>query len=212
MPVAVAQVRDAGLQFAAFRHLPVNDGLALGAVTDVAGRGLAGIQFRDLTALAAEAVPQPQNALAEGGGWRGRGLAALALAVAGAQPVTLGPVSVRPARPGGGFRGGACPSGRRCASQRRPSWRPVTRFAPGQCHMIEAPAGLKDRARADPLNYDRPTWQQAKRLGEDPRDLKRIIQDAWAVSDNRASFESALAPLRAAPGPRRPPRLRRRPS
>jgi hypothetical protein len=78
--------------------------------------------------------------------------------------------------------------------------------------MIEAPAGLKDRARADPLNYDRPTWQQAKRLGEDPRDLKRIIQDAWAVSDNRASFESALAPLRAAPGPRRPPRLRRRPS
>jgi hypothetical protein len=57
---------------------------------------------------------------------------------------------------------------------------------------MDAPAGLKDQARADPLNYDRPTWQQAKRLGEDPRDLKRIIQDAWAVSDNRASFESAL--------------------
>jgi hypothetical protein len=41
-------------------------------------------------------------------------------------------------------------------------------------------------------NYDRQTWQQAKRLGEDPRDLKQIIQQAWAVSDNRASFESAL--------------------
>jgi hypothetical protein len=25
---------------------------------------------------------------------------------------------------------------------------------------MEAPAGLKDRARADPLNYDRPTWQR----------------------------------------------------
>jgi hypothetical protein len=36
--VAVAQVRDAGLQFAALRHLPVNDGLALGAVADVVGR------------------------------------------------------------------------------------------------------------------------------------------------------------------------------
>lgn len=57
---------------------------------------------------------------------------------------------------------------------------------------IEPPAGLKDSSRADPLNYDRKTWQQAKRLGEDPRDLKQIIQQAWQVSDNRASFESAL--------------------
>jgi Relaxase/Mobilisation nuclease domain len=57
---------------------------------------------------------------------------------------------------------------------------------------LEAPAGIKDRTKADPLNYDQQTWQQAKRLGEDPRDLKQIIQQAWAVSDNRASFESAL--------------------
>ena len=60
-------------------------------------------------------------------------------------------------------------------------------------HMgLEAPAGLRDRAKADPLNYDIQTWQQAKRLGEDPRDLKQIIQDAWARSDSRASFERAL--------------------
>jgi hypothetical protein len=57
---------------------------------------------------------------------------------------------------------------------------------------IEAPAGLRDRAKADRLNYDLPTWQQAKRLGEDPRDLKRIIQEAWGASDDRASFERAL--------------------
>lgn len=57
---------------------------------------------------------------------------------------------------------------------------------------IEAPAGLRDRTRADPLNYDLAAWQQAKRLGDDPRDLKRIIQEAWAVSDSRASFERAL--------------------
>ncbi len=57
---------------------------------------------------------------------------------------------------------------------------------------IEAPAGIRDRMKADPLNYDRPTWQQAKRLGEDPRDLKAIVQRAWSVSDSRASFERAL--------------------
>jgi hypothetical protein len=57
---------------------------------------------------------------------------------------------------------------------------------------IEAPAGIRERHRADPLNYDIHTWQQAKRLGEDPRDLKAIIQQAWAVSDDRASFERAL--------------------
>ena len=57
---------------------------------------------------------------------------------------------------------------------------------------IEAPAGVKDRSKADPLNYDIGIWQQAKRLGEDPRDLKQIIQDAWARSDDRASFERAL--------------------
>jgi hypothetical protein len=60
-------------------------------------------------------------------------------------------------------------------------------------HMgLEAPAGIQQRHRRDPLNYDIATWRQAKRLGEDPRDLKRIIQDAWARSDSRASFERAL--------------------
>jgi hypothetical protein len=57
---------------------------------------------------------------------------------------------------------------------------------------LEAPAGLRDRSKSDPLNYDIHTWQQAKRLGEDPRDLKRIIQEAWTRSDSRAGFERAL--------------------
>jgi hypothetical protein len=57
---------------------------------------------------------------------------------------------------------------------------------------LEAPAGLRDRSKADPLNYGPPIWQQAKRLGEDPRDLKRIIQEAWVRSDSRAGFERAL--------------------
>jgi hypothetical protein len=57
---------------------------------------------------------------------------------------------------------------------------------------IEPPAGIRDRQQRDPLNYDIDTWQQAKRMGEDPRDLKAIIQEAWAASDDRASFERAL--------------------
>jgi relaxase-like protein len=57
---------------------------------------------------------------------------------------------------------------------------------------IEAPAGIRDRTKANPLNYDIGVWQQAKRMGEDPRDLKQIVQDAWAASDDRASFERAL--------------------
>lgn len=57
---------------------------------------------------------------------------------------------------------------------------------------VEPPEGLKDRARADPLNYDRKTWQQAKRLEEDPRDLKALIRDAFASSDSRPAFEAAL--------------------
>jgi hypothetical protein len=57
---------------------------------------------------------------------------------------------------------------------------------------LEAPAGIRDRSKSDPLNYGPPIWQQAKRLGEDPRDLKRIIQEAWVRSDSRAGFERAL--------------------
>lgn len=57
---------------------------------------------------------------------------------------------------------------------------------------IEPPAGVKDRAKADPGNYGRLEWRQAKRLEDDPRDLKRIVREAWAASDDRASFVRAL--------------------
>jgi hypothetical protein len=35
-------------------------------------------------------------------------------------------------------------------------------------------------------------WQQAKRLGLDPRELKQVFQSAWAQSDGLKSFRSAL--------------------
>lgn len=60
-------------------------------------------------------------------------------------------------------------------------------------HMgLEAPAGLRDRQQRDPRNYGPAIWQQAKRLSEDPRDLKATMRAAWTRSDSRASFEHAL--------------------
>ena len=41
-------------------------------------------------------------------------------------------------------------------------------------------------------NFTLAEWQQAKRSGQDPRTIKSAIQDAWAVSDSRASFDHAL--------------------
>ena len=54
------------------------------------------------------------------------------------------------------------------------------------------PRGLQDRNYRDPLNFSLAEWQQAKRLGEDPKLLQKLFQDCWAVSDTRASFEQAL--------------------
>lgn len=57
---------------------------------------------------------------------------------------------------------------------------------------LELPEGMKDRAKRDPLNFDRATWQQAQRLGEDPRDLKKIIGEAFEFSDSAKAFNAVL--------------------
>jgi len=59
-------------------------------------------------------------------------------------------------------------------------------------HGWEMPRGLQDRRLRDPLNFTREEWQQAKRAGVDPREIKTALQQCWASSDNRSSFESAL--------------------
>ena len=56
----------------------------------------------------------------------------------------------------------------------------------------QMPRGLLDKEHRNPLNFSLKEWQQAKRLQEDPRILKQLFQDCWAVSDNKASFEKAL--------------------
>lgn len=60
-------------------------------------------------------------------------------------------------------------------------------------HGWDMPRGLEDRRLRDPLSFTRAEWQQAKRIGLDPKELKAIFRKAWESSDNRAAFEQALA-------------------
>lgn len=54
------------------------------------------------------------------------------------------------------------------------------------------PRGLADPAQRDPRNFTLEEWQRSKRTGVDPRALRTAVQDAWAMSDNRQTFEAAL--------------------
>jgi hypothetical protein len=67
------------------------------------------------------------------------------------------------------------------------------------------PRGLMDSRLSDPRNFTLAEWQQARRAGKDPREIKTALQECWAVSDSRASFEVALKErgLRLARGDRR---------
>ena len=59
-------------------------------------------------------------------------------------------------------------------------------------HEWRMPEGLVDQQQRNPLNFTRAEWQQAKRAGFDPRTLKELLQSAWAQSDSRAAFASAI--------------------
>ena len=72
-------------------------------------------------------------------------------------------------------------------------------------HGWNMPNGLINREERNPLNYSFDEYQHAKRAGSDARDIKAALQDAWAMSDNRASFAHALKDkgFRLAKGDRR---------
>lgn len=59
-------------------------------------------------------------------------------------------------------------------------------------HGWQLPDGFKDKNKKNPLNYTRSEWQQAARIGRSPADIKRELQESWAVSDSKKSFENAL--------------------
>lgn len=67
------------------------------------------------------------------------------------------------------------------------------------------PRGLMSSREADPRSFTLAEWQQAKRAGQNPCDLKQAIHECWAVSDSSQSFARALEErgLRLAKGDRR---------
>jgi hypothetical protein len=59
-------------------------------------------------------------------------------------------------------------------------------------HGWELPEGHRTNHWKNPLNFTLADWQQAKRLGLDPREIKQVFQDAWRRSDDLKSFRHAL--------------------
>lgn len=59
-------------------------------------------------------------------------------------------------------------------------------------HGWQMPRGLLQQGFCDPRNFTLEEWQQAKRRKKDPRVLKAMFQDAWALSDRRDAFANAL--------------------
>ena len=59
-------------------------------------------------------------------------------------------------------------------------------------HGWVLPSGLIDRDARDPKNFSLAEWQQARRVGKDPRAIKSALQDAWAISDSKSALMQAL--------------------
>jgi hypothetical protein len=56
----------------------------------------------------------------------------------------------------------------------------------------ELPDGFKENGWKNPLNFELAEWQQAKRIGLDPRETKQQFLDAWRHSDGLKALKSAL--------------------
>ena len=56
----------------------------------------------------------------------------------------------------------------------------------------QMPKGLMDYKDRDPTNFSLAEWQQAKRINEDPKHLKQLFLECWAVSDSKKAFEQVL--------------------
>lgn len=59
-------------------------------------------------------------------------------------------------------------------------------------HGWKLPEGFKDKNKKNPLNFTRAEWQQAQRVGRKASDIKSELQECWAISDTKTSFEHAL--------------------
>ena len=59
-------------------------------------------------------------------------------------------------------------------------------------HGWDMPKGLIDKRERDPFKLTNVEWQQLKRQGIDPKEIKMLCQNAWKHSDGLKSFKHAL--------------------
>lgn len=59
-------------------------------------------------------------------------------------------------------------------------------------HGWVLPDGLATYGNKSPLNFTLAEWQQAKRQGLDPREIKQVFQQAWERCDSQLGFKNAL--------------------
>ncbi|GAA4170893.1 relaxase/mobilization nuclease domain-containing protein [Shinella granuli] len=59
-------------------------------------------------------------------------------------------------------------------------------------HGWQMPDGLVDRSLRNPLNFDRKEWFQARRVKQDPRDIKGLFQQCWSAADSGKAFKHAI--------------------
>lgn len=59
-------------------------------------------------------------------------------------------------------------------------------------HGWPLPDGLATYGNKSPLNFTLEEWQQAKRQGLDPREIKQAFLQAWARCDSQIGFKNAL--------------------
>ena len=60
-------------------------------------------------------------------------------------------------------------------------------------HGWVLPDGLATYGNKNPLNFTLAEWQQAKRQGVDPREIKQVFREVWERSDTLKSFSNGLA-------------------
>lgn len=59
-------------------------------------------------------------------------------------------------------------------------------------HGWDMPKGLRDWRERDPFSFTREEWQQAQRVGLNPKHVKTLFQECWSQSDSGAAFAQAL--------------------
>lgn len=60
-------------------------------------------------------------------------------------------------------------------------------------HDWALPDGLRSDGGKNPLNFTLAEWQQCKRLGVDPREIKAVFREAWDSADSMKALGGALA-------------------